>query len=249
MQNNPIILETGLNHLGDEKKAKKYLDFFLKSKYKKMTFQINTLKYYRKYPHQLNDAFYRKAIKLANSKNKKIGLSVCDPDSFKNYINFGFHFFKLLSIGIANDKLISLLKKTKKEIYISLGIASHSLIKNCLNKFKTKSNLRLVYTNLSYDPKDLDLNEIENLKKKFNLEVGYGHHYKNETPIILSSILNCDFFFIYVKSKIINRFDKNLPDDRHAIDLNNLDKIDHKLSEANELFKSRKTNRRIKIFD
>ena len=249
VQNNLIILEVGLNHLGNEEKAKKYLDFFLRSKFKKMTFQINTPKYYKEHPYQLSDTFYEKAIKLANSKNKKIGLAVCDPDSFKKYINFGFHFFKLLSIGIKNDKLISLLKKSKKEIYISLGIANHSLIKRCLNKFRSKSNLRLVYTNLSYDPKDLDLKEIENLKKKFNLKVGYGHHYKNKLPVILSSILDCDFIFIYVKSKIINKFDKNLPDDKHAIDLNDLGKMDLKVSEVNELFKSRKTNRRIKIFD
>lgn len=249
VQNIPIILEAGLNHLGNEKKAKKYLDFFLKSKYKKMTFQINTLEYYRKNPHQLSDAFYRKAIRLANSKNKKIGLAVCDPENFKNYTNFGFHFFKLLSIGIKSDKLIGLLKKTKKEIYISLGVADESSIKNCLNKFGRKSKLRLAYTNLSYDPKDLNLKEIKNLKKKFKLEVGYGHHYKNEIPIILSSILNCDFIFIYVKSKIINKFDKNLPDDLHAFDLNDLWKIHLKLNEVNELFKNRKTNRRIKIFD
>ena len=167
-------------------------------------------------------------------------MAVCDPDSFKNYISFGFHFFKLLSIGVENDKLISLLKKTKKKIYISLGIANHSLIKTCLNKFGTKTNLRLIYTNLSYDPKDLNLKKMENLKKKFNLEVGYGHHYKNELPIILSSILNCDFIFIYVKSKIINKFDKDLPDDRHAIDLNDLEKMTLKLSEVKELFKNRK---------
>ena len=52
LQNNSIILEVGLNHLGSEKKAKKYLNFFLKSKFKKMTFQINTVEYYKK--HHIN---------------------------------------------------------------------------------------------------------------------------------------------------------------------------------------------------
>ncbi len=249
MQNIPFILEAGLNHLGDEKKAKKFLNFFLNSKYKKLTFQINTTDYYKKHAHQLSNDFYKKAIELANKKKKKIGLAVCDNNSFEKYLNLKFHFFKLLSIGIKNKKLISLLKKTKKEIFISLGVANNSTIKNCLRQFGRKSKINLIYTNLSYDPKDLNLKKIDELKKKFKLKVGYGHHYNNEMPIYLCKVLNYDFIFLYVKSKYINNLKKKLPDDFHAIELDNLNSIEKKLVEINELMTNRKLNKRIKIFE
>ena len=98
-----------------------------------------------------------------------------------------------------------MLNNLKKEIYISLGIADDAKIKNCLKRLSLvpKKKIYLIYTSLSYDPNDLNLNRIKYLKKKFKLKVGYGHHYINILPLLFSGIFDYDFIFTYIKSKKI----------------------------------------------
>ena len=43
-----IILEVGINHFGSVKEANNYLNFFLNSNFKYLTFQIQTKKFYEK---------------------------------------------------------------------------------------------------------------------------------------------------------------------------------------------------------
>ena len=247
-----MILEVGLNHLGNEKKALRYLDFFLNSNFKKLTFQINTKKYYSKFSHKLPQSFYKQALFKAKKRDKKIGLAVCDPQTFIDYSGIKFDFYKLLSIGINNPQLLSMLNNLKKEIYISLGIANDVKIRNCLKKlnFIPKNKIHLIYTSLSYDPNDLNLNKIKYLKKKFKLKVGYGHHYKNILPLLFSDIFDYDFIFTYIKSKKISINCKNLPDDKHAIDIEDLNKLKSNQLEIESFTKNKKKmNSKIKIYD
>ena len=245
-----MILEVGLNHLGSTVKAKKYINFFLKSRYKNLTFQINTLKYYENFAHKLDLNFYDWAIKKAKLKNKKIGLAVCDPETFREYLDLDFSFYKLLSIGINNYNLIKLLNKKNKNIFVSLGIANNKTISKCLKIFnkKNKTKLKLIYTSLSYDSKDLNLSRIEELKRKFKIDVGYGHHYKNDLPILLSKFYKPDFIFVYIKSREINKFDSKLPDDVHAINIEDLPKLEYRINETFNLIKKKKLNTDIKIY-
>lgn len=248
MNNKSIILEVGLNHLGKTLSAEKYLNFFLNSNYDKITFQINTSKFYKKYPYELPLSFYRNALKKVKLKKKKIGLAVCDLETLARLKELNFDFYKLLAIGINNKELINFLKKKRKEVYISLGVATNAQIKKCIRLFENKLKLKLIYTNLSYDPRDLNMKSINQLKEKYNLQVGYGHHYKNELPIFISKILNYNFIFLYIKSKSISRSGK-LPDDLHAIDIKDLEQINLKLDEIDKMLKNYKINKKIKIFD
>ena len=157
------------------------------------------MKKFKKIDFELPVSFYINAINKAKFKNKKIGLAVCCSKSFKKYENIKFDFYKLLSISINNKKLIQTISKFKKKIFISLGKGTNKNIKNCINNFSKNSNLNLIYTSMSYDSKDINLNRIKNLKQKFKLPVGYGHHYRNEIPIYLSKLFGSDFLFIYIK--------------------------------------------------
>ncbi len=246
-----MILEVGLNHLGNEKKALGYLDFFLNSNFKKLTFQINTKNFYLKYPYKLTSKFYNYALSKARKRKKKIGLAVSDPKTFKEYSNLKFDFYKLLSIGINNLELLSMLNNIKKEVFVSLGMADDKKIKQCLKRLHSipKKKINLIYTSLSYDSKDLNLNKIKYLKKKFKLKVGYGHHYKNNLPILFSKIFGYDFIFTYIKSKKINKNYKNLPDNKHAIDIEDLNKIELSQKEIENFIKNKKTNFKMKIYD
>ena len=82
--------------------------------------------------YNLPKSFYKKALKLAKRNNKKIGLSVCDFETFRNYSDLNFDFYKLLGISINNKQLIqSLKKKIKKYIFQLLTVAILKL-KKCI---------------------------------------------------------------------------------------------------------------------
>tara|TARA_B100000029_G_C17582220_1_gene959977 strand:+ start:150 stop:896 length:747 start_codon:yes stop_codon:yes gene_type:complete len=241
-----IILEAGLNHFGKVKEAREYLNFFLKSNFKKLTFQINTKEYYKKYPFKLPISFYKYALKKTKQKGKKIGLAVCDHRTFKEYKSIKFDFYKLLSIGIDNEILIKDLIDKKKEVYISLGIGTDQKIKRCLKKFGNKCQTNLIYTSLSHNPGDLSLERINYLRKKFKKKIGYGHHYKNELPILLSIYYKVSFFFIYIKKDNIKNSIK-YPDDKHAFFFKDLSNLLNSMNEVSKIFKKKKLNTKIKI--
>lgn len=247
-----IILEAGLNHFGNLQEAEKIMKYFLNSEFDYLTFQIQTKKFYKKFEKKINfklpESFYKKAVKLAHTKKKKIGLAVCDLDTFKEVSKVKFDFYKLLGIAINNYKLIDKLRKTRKQIFISLVKGSNKRISNCIKSFKKKNRLNLVYTSMSHDPRDLHLKRITELKKKFNLPTGYGHHYKDLTVFYMSMCFDPSCYLIYIKN-----FTKNnkrvFPDDEHAIFTNQLDNFYNKFKELNLILQNGKINTKIKLGD
>ena len=244
-----IILEVGINHFGKIKEANKYLNYFLKSKFNYLTFMLQTEKFYKKYRKKIDfhlpRTFYERALKLSHKKNKKIGIAVCDLKTFKPLSNLNFDLYKLLGISINNKDLIDELRKKKKKIFISLSKGSNQKIKKCLKYFKNKNKLNLIYTSMSYDPSDLNLKRISDLKKRFKLPVGYGHHYNKNLPLFLSIFYNPSFCFLYIKS--FSKKERKYPDDTHAFLTGDLNKLYNEIEEAKLMFKNKKINIKIKF--
>ena len=75
-----IVLEAGINHFGKLSEAKKFLNFFLNSNFKYLTFMIQKKKFYEKYKKSINfylpKSFYLNALNLAKRK-KKIHRTIC----------------------------------------------------------------------------------------------------------------------------------------------------------------------------
>jgi sialic acid synthase SpsE len=246
-----IILEVGINHFGSIHSANNYLNFFLESEFEYLTFQIQSEKFYKKFNKKINfklsREFYANAIKKVKNVNKKIGLAVCDSKTFHEFEDLNFDFYKLLSIAINKNKLIDMLSDKKKTVFISLAKGSDNNIIKCLKRFKVKNNLKLIYTNMSYHPKDLNLNRINYLKNKFKIPVGYGHHYKNEIPLLLTRCFGVDFIFLYIKDKL--KKNRIFPDDSHAFFLDQLPLLIKKLNEAEVLISNKNVNTQIKLTD
>ena len=83
-----FVLEFGVNHLGKKKNLNNLIQIYLKSSFRMATIMLQTKKYYEKNPHHLlnlND--YRKIINLCKKSGKKIGLSVCDLETYKPLSN------------------------------------------------------------------------------------------------------------------------------------------------------------------
>ncbi len=222
-----FILECGKNHLGKKQEAKKVLDFFLKSSINKITFMCQSQKWYQKKlsagkNFKLDKNFYIKALNSAHRKRKKLGLSVCDLESFKDLGNINFDFYKLLSVAIHDVNLIKYLIKKNKPIYISTGFnASIKKINRCMHYFRNYKKKILLHTPMVEKYSKLKFDKINFYKKKFKVPVGYSNHFYDINTLLALSAYKPKVIMIYVKpSKKLNI---NYPDDRHAIFLNEVE--------------------------
>ena len=194
----------------------------------------------------LPKSFYAQTLKLAHAKGKKIGLSVCDLSTLEYLDELEFDFYKILGIAVNNIPLLKKIKSKKKKTYISLAIADDNKIKKCLKYISNKNKTNLIYTSMSYVAKDTNVSRIADLKKKYNIPVGYGHHFHNLNPVILSSIYNPDFYFFYLKRK--TKDDKIIyPDNNHAIFFDDLSKLNEVIKESIILANNKLVNTNIKL--
>ena len=100
---------------------------------------------------------------------------------------------------------------------------------------------------MSYDPKDLNLKRIIDLKKKFRLPVGYGHHFNESYPLYLSLFYNPSFCFIYMKFFL--KRDRRYPDDDHAFFTKDLNKLYDDIRKAKLILTNKKINTKIKFIE
>lgn len=220
-----LVVEIGMNHLGESTHFIKYSDFIIKNQIKLTTIQIREENYYKKENRKLllsqniiNDQF----IRLQNA-GVKVGLAIADNNFNKFTKNYKVDFYKILSWKADDIELIDKILENEKPIYISLGTLSSENIKKLIKKIENKSKLiNLIHTQLNYEIDDLNLNFISKLKNETSMPISYGHHAKNTTlPIIQSITLGVDKIFIYIK------LDDSIiyPDNDHAINLCDFDQL------------------------
>lgn len=246
-----FFIEAGINHFGDNKEVKKILRYFLNSDFQNLTFMTHTKEFYRKYKKlgfdfTLTKKTYQNLIKNCHLNNKKIGLAVCDEETFKPFSELNFDFYKLLSVSINNKNLIEILKSKKKPIYISTGFkANDQKIKRCINLFSKKNKLILLHTPMSYKVSELNFEKINYLKKKFDLDVGYSNH--NNDPKTLNFLVpfKPKSIFLYCKPSL--KKNRVYPDDKHAFSFEELEKIKENYMYYSNLNKNKKI-KKINIF-
>lgn len=243
-----LVLEVGLNHFGKIDFSKKYLNFFLKSQFKFITYQIQKEKYYEKNKFKLSIKHYQYLIGQIHASKKKIGLAVTEKKNIKELLNLNFDFFKILSSSAKDYDLIKFILKKDKPVFISCGLINNREINLIFKKFnKYKKNLYFIHTSFSYSSFDQNLERFNELKK-ISKNFCYGLHYKNYLPILLSSIYKPKKIFFYIKLNTKNK-NRSYPDNDHAFFLNEIDKLNDKFIECiNILGSGTITNTEVKNF-
>ena len=239
-----FFIEFGINHLGNKEILKNFSDFFCKSSFIHCTFMLHNKKFYENNPKYYIDPIFMNKI-ITNIKNNKkyVGLSVCDEITYNEYKTLDFDFFKLLSVGNSNYNLIDLIKKKKKYIYISTGLGN---VSKSLNLFKGYKKKVILHTPMTYSSKQLNFNKINSLKKKYKLNVGYSCHNDNINTLYALSYYNPDCIFLYVKHSNMKRY--KIPDDKHAVLLEDLEKIKKNYLECLNVHKINNEKFNINIF-
>jgi len=214
-----LIAEIGVNHLGKIKIANNFVKRLIKTKVDAITFQIPSSDTMDKLQiNNLPEIFYIEKIKEIKKAKKKVGIAISD-ENFVNFFNKQkIDFWKVLSVDFYNKNLINNLKKTNKLIYLSTGFSS---TKEIIDIKKISSKIKFIHTNLSHDISDTNLSAISNLQKITNRKIAYGLHCDNHNVLYASVTYNPESIFFYVKNTML----KTIYDDKHAIDLNELNTI------------------------
>ena len=218
MRNTLIIAEAGVNHNGSIKKAKKLIDIASNAKadyvkfqfyktdnlvvknsqmavYQKKNYGKNVSQYKLLKKYELSLDNIRKLRKYTKKKKIKFLTSVFDEESLEELYKSKIYDIKIPSGEINNLPLLEKISKKTKKIFISTGMANikeiFEAIKILKQNKKFKKNLYLMHCHSEYptDLKDVNLLAMQELKKKFSVNIGFSDHtLGNEVAIAATSL-------------------------------------------------------------
>ena len=216
-----IIAEIGLNHLGNTRLAKHYIDTLVKTDVDAITFQIREPEFYSNkwfiYDLILDKDIYFYAKEQTQKTRKKLGIAIGDIKYIDFFELLNVDFYKVIRNDITDFKLIDKLKNTKKEIIVSTGLSSEDEIYKFVEHIEQDKNFTLNHTQLSFETKDCNLSAIEDMKSKYKLNVSFGSHCNNHNVLYMSLNYKPSDILFYVKSAEFVNSDENWPDHDHAI--------------------------------
>lgn len=229
-----IICEIGHNHLGDETYAKEYIDQLITSQPDGITFQYREPARYMGdlSAHRLSDAFFSEAIIRIHANNIQCGIALADADKLPFFEKRGIDFYKTLSKDISNVQLIKHIVATGKPTFISTGLSNAEEIMRTLNGcLPFRQNIRLIHTQLTYDPAEANMKAITVLRRMFQVPIAFGSHSTNEHILSLAVGFEPSDIFFYVRG---NRGVTH-PDHDHAIVLDCVPEIIRNIRELEKM--------------
>ena len=201
-----IIAEAGVNHNGDIELAKKLIEVAAQAGadfVKFQTFKTENLvsKSAQMADYQQNNLNSQGAsqfemlkkleldlnmhlilIEHANKNGIKFLSTAFDLDSIDLLVDLKMPFFKIPSGEIPNKPYLQKIARTKLPVIISTGMADLIDIENVVNVFKAENysseDLSILHCNTEYPTPmgDVNLNAMNTIKNKFDLEIGYSDH-------------------------------------------------------------------------
>ena len=246
-----LIAEIGGNHEGNFKRAKKLTHLAIKAGADAIKFQMYTgstlvNKIYSPERHKHFSKLelpIKKYIELAKicKKNKVIFMaSAWDEKIFsaiKNYMS-------IIKIGSGDLTHYSLIKKfveTKKPIILSTGLSNINQVTNVVNFIKKndpnyikKRKLALMQCTSSYPTPydDVNLLAIQDLKSRFNLQVGYSDHTKGNLACEIAFALGAQIIEVHFTD---NKNRKTFRDHQVSMDYKDMKKFLEKVNKIKKL--------------
>ncbi len=209
-----IIAEVGPNHLGSLLLAKQYIKVLSKTGVNAVKFQIGSPQEHysldsffpkyqiRQYPKgfKLFDVVKKRLLKFQEHKElyrecKKFNVDyLCSAFDLKSLkylnLNFKLKYFKIPSSEILSIDQLDYASICRKDIILSTGMAKEEEIDFAINRLKknTKNKIYLLHCVSSYPTniKDINLNYLKKMKERFNCDVGFSDHSKNNLSAVIA---------------------------------------------------------------
>jgi N-acetylneuraminate synthase len=205
------VAEIGINHNGDLNIAKKLIDEAKLAGFDAVKFQKRTISLVyskeelekpRKSPwgfiqRQQKEGLefgvqqYDEIDKYCKYKNILWFASAWDKESQKFLKKYNCKFNKIASAMIVDDEFLRCVAKEKKHTFISTGMSTIENIRNAVNIFREeKCSFELMHCISTYpaEPKNINLETINQLKSMFMCNVGYSGH-ENGIAISLAAAM------------------------------------------------------------
>ena len=215
MKNLKIIAEVGVNHNGKISLAKKlvahaklagadFVKFQCYNTNELVTSKAKKAKYQKKFNKSETQKQMLKKYELSEKnfqylKNycKKIGIkflvSVFDCKSLNLTKRMGLKLIKLPSGELNNFELLEQISREKKELIISSGMASFKEMAKSIKylKKRLKKKLTVLHCVSSYPtkPNQVQIKNMLEIKKKFNVSVGFSDHTDSFEAAISATVL------------------------------------------------------------
>jgi len=212
-----IIAEAGVNHNGDIRLAKKLIDVASKAKVdfvkfqsfkanklvspsaKKAEYQIKNLKdkddlqYEMLKKLELSEKDHRKLVSYCKTKNVKFFSTAFDVDGVAYLSSLNLEAFKVPSGELTNFPFLKAVAMTGLPVILSTGMANLKEVGDSINVLidhgTKKEELTVLHCNTDYPTpmSDVNLKAMLNIKKTFNVNVGYSDHTKG-TEIAIAAV-------------------------------------------------------------
>ena len=216
-----IVAEIGLNHMGDRRMLEHFLHTLANSEVDAITLQIREPEFYensRWEKYKLTEMMYIKASKQVRKSGKQFGLAISDKRLIP-HLSAYCDFFKILSKDLSNTEILNTFKNTEVKCYLSTGNSNFDQIESAL-KFLNGDTV-LIHTKLDNNVDKVNLSAIRTMKNTFSKPIAFGNHCQNLNVIYTSISFEPSDYFFYVKD---NSYEIP-PDDKHAIRLQNINKV------------------------
>ena len=206
-----LIAEIGINHNGSVKIAKQLIKNskecgFNSVKFQKRTIDIvynqKTLETPRQSPwgnttreQKIGLEFEKKEYDEIDSYCKELKIdwfaSAWDKTSLEFLDNYDLKYNKIASAMIVDSEFLNEVAKRNKHTFISTGMSNKEHIDNAVKIFKSNNcSFELMHCVSTYPmkPEDANLATINQLKEKYNCDVGYSGH-ENGVVISLAALM------------------------------------------------------------
>lgn len=258
-----IIAEAGVNHNGDMGIAKKLIDCAVRAGADAVKFQTFkaerlVLKAAKKAPYQLRtNGFKRsqfgmlKRLELGYDEFQKLkrycdlrGIEFIstpyDIESVRFLNDIGVNRFKVASADLINKPLIEAVARTKKQIILSIGMATLGEVSRTITFLNTIANKNIVLlhctTNYPASYGQVNMNVLRMLKDKFCLPIGYSDH----TPGIEISIMAVSLGAEFIEKHFTLSHKMKGPDHSASLEPDELVKMIKAIRNVEEAFGSNK---------
>lgn len=210
-KNTFIIAEIGINHNGNMDFVTKLIAKSKKAgadavKFQKrdinLVYSKEELSKYRESPWGLTNFDQKKGLELSFENYKEIDdyckkidiiwfASAWDINS-QNFLKpFNLKFNKIASAMIVDELFLEAVAKEKKYTFISTGMSSYNEIDKAVEIFReNKCEFELMHCVSAYpfEAKHASLNLINEMKKRYNCNVGYSGHEKSGVAISFAAV-------------------------------------------------------------
>ena len=151
----------------------------------------NRFNYFKRINFSIDD--FKKIIKECKKNKIKFLCSPFSEQSVKILEKLNVDAYKIASGELTNFPLLEILARTNKKIYLSTGMSNWNEIEKAVKIFKKNELIVMQCTSLyPTTPKNVGLNNIEIIRKKFKKVVGFSDHTDSFEAAISAAILGAD---------------------------------------------------------